>query len=323
MPTHYRLQPPFLYVAEQQDFSKAWEHFCCKLLNLKNKTNEIYVRNPPEQGVDLYYPSQKIAYQCKSIESGKSGDFNATKVVESIKAAKRIKKELGWEKYYLCVNVAISGTAEETIKKALPDIKILPNSHWVDLCENNAVEVERNFRRLVDVPRAKVLEAINDSFVPYYSDQLKKKVEADSFDIFLYTNRHDTAYRVPVAAEFTISELINIFQKFFKLPGPTDITSEGIRVSLSHSIVFNGKPIPLAETLKEVGITHGSIITYWTKVLWKDTENEFNGNFIHMMTSDTIDRMLKPKNQRRDAAISIFENNFLRPCFDAFDNEVS
>ncbi len=101
MSTHYRLEPPFLYVAEEQDFSKAWEHFCCKLLNLSNKTTEIYVRNPPEQGVDIYYPSKKIAYQCKSVESGKSGDFNAAKAIESIEAAKRIKTELGWQTYVL------------------------------------------------------------------------------------------------------------------------------------------------------------------------------------------------------------------------------
>ncbi|HBN90794.1 MAG TPA: hypothetical protein DD408_16665, partial [Rheinheimera sp.] len=71
MSIHYRLVPPFLYVPEEQDFSKAWEFFCCKLLNLSNMTTEIYVRNPPEQGVDIYYPSKKIAYQCKSVEYGK------------------------------------------------------------------------------------------------------------------------------------------------------------------------------------------------------------------------------------------------------------
>ena len=283
-------------------------------------TTEIYVRNPPEQGVDIYYPSKKIAYQCKSVESGKSGDFNVTKVVDSIEAAKRIQTELGWERYVLCVNVAISGAAEATLKKALPEIEILPISHWVGLCETNPVEVERNFRRLIEVPRAKVLDAIHDRFLDHYSAQLKKKVENTSFDVFLYSNRHDTAYRVPVSEDFSCSDLLGVFREFFKLPESDRISSEGINVSLSHAVVFNGKKVPLSVSLKEAGITHGSVITYWTTIIWEDAEAKFEGDVIHMMTSDIIGSNLTPS-QRGQRAVSAFSER-LRQSFQAFDDSL-
>lgn len=322
MSTHYRLEPPFLYVAEEQDFSKAWEHFCCKLLNLSNNTTEIYVRNPPEQGVDIYYPSKKIAYQCKSIESGKSGDFNAAKAIESIEAAKRIKTELGWQTYVLCVNVAISGTAEAALKKALPDIQIFPNSHWTQLCETHPVEVERNFRKLVEVPRAKVIDAIYNRFIEHYSVQLQEKIKESSFDIFLYSNRHDTTYRIPVSESFSCRDLLGIFRELFKLPESASIAAQGIKVSLSHAVVFNGKKMTLSNSLKDAGIVHGSVITYWTTIVWKDAEKEFEGAVIHMMTSDMINRATRTLSQRRDRAISEFSET-LKQCFQIFDNAVS
>ena len=322
MSSHYRLQPPFLYVPEHQDFSKAWEHFCCKLLNITNKTTEIYVRNPPEQGVDIYYPSLRIAYQCKSVESGKTGDFNAAKTIESIEAAKRIKDELPWEKYVLCVNVAVSGTAEAALKIALPAIEIRSSTHWTQLCEANPLEVERNFRRLVEVPRSKVLDAIQHRFVEQYSAELQAKIEASSFDVFLYSNRHDTTYRVPVSDDFTCKDLLGIFRQLFKLPESASIASEGINVSLTHALVFAGKKVPLPKTLKEAGIVHGSVITYWTTIRWKDTEREFEGDVLHMMTMDMVDGASRSPARRRAAAIVIFEES-LKRRFDEFDRDLS
>lgn len=91
----YKLYPPFLVVPEEQDFSDAWESFCFKILSLEKSKNNLHRRNPPEQGVDLYDTTDKIAYQCKSVESGKSGDFNVTQAVNSLKSALAIKDELG------------------------------------------------------------------------------------------------------------------------------------------------------------------------------------------------------------------------------------
>jgi hypothetical protein len=50
MSTQYRLEPPFLYVPEEQDFPKAWEHFRCKLLNLsKAQLKYMFVTCPSNE----------------------------------------------------------------------------------------------------------------------------------------------------------------------------------------------------------------------------------------------------------------------------------
>lgn len=280
------------------------------------------MRNPPEQGVDIYYTSKRIAYQCKSVESGKAGDFNAKNTVASIEAAERVKATIGWKKYVLCTNVAISGTAEAILRKALPSIEILSSSYWVALCERYPVEIERNFRLLLELPRPKVLRAINNRFVEYYASQLKEKLNRNSFDVFIYSNRHDATYRVPVSDEFSCGDLIAIFREFFKLPEAQEIESEGIRVSLSHSIVVNGSKIALSKKLKDVGIIRESVITYWTTINWRDSEREFKGDVIHFITADMLSRALKSREQRRDRAIKKFSES-IRQSFQAFDDSVS
>ena len=72
-----------------------------KFLNCEHKTSGIIRRISPESGVDLFYPLNKTAYQCKSIESGFTGGFNSTRVKDSYRAALSVKSSLGWDKYFL------------------------------------------------------------------------------------------------------------------------------------------------------------------------------------------------------------------------------
>ncbi len=322
MSTHYRLQPPFLYIAEQQDFSKAWEYFCCKLLNLNYKTNEIYVRNPPEQGVDIFYSSSKTAYQCKSVESGKSSDFNVSHAIDSIRAAKLIQAELGWEKYAICTNVAISGTAESKLKEELPDIKILPLSHWTTICEQHPIEVEANFRRLIEVPRPKALNLAYDSTDEYYPKHLREAAEQNPIDIFLYSNRHDTTYRIQVSENFSCSDLIELLQGFFKLPNAAKISSEDVTATLEHYVVFDGQKLPLPATLKKSGISQGSVITYLTTITWQDTEKKLHGGFYQMMTPDMFKVTTRSFEQRKTQALAKISKK-LKECFEHFETSVS
>src|SRR5882724_11915453 len=168
----YYLYPPFFVVPEESNFADAWEAFCCKLLNLKEGTDSIYRRHPPEQGVDLYNPTKQIAYQCKSVESGKSGDFNVNKALSSIESARAAKTALAWDHYVLCTNVDISGTAEQKIRATLPDILIRPKSYWQSLCEEFETYVEKNFRRLLSIPPKRTLDTITRVFNTSYSDEL-------------------------------------------------------------------------------------------------------------------------------------------------------
>src|SRR5260370_164353 len=115
----YILHPPIFVVPEETSFADAWEAFCCKTLNVREQTDEIYRRHHPEQGIDLYFPTKQIAYQCKSVESGKSSDFNVARALESVRVAKQVQPELGWKEYAICTNVDITGSSEKRLRAEL------------------------------------------------------------------------------------------------------------------------------------------------------------------------------------------------------------
>src|SRR5690349_4350784 len=131
----YQFFPPIFIVPEESNFPDSWEVFCCKLLNLENRTSSIHRRLPPESGVDLYYPEKKIAYQCKSVDTGLTTGFNLTKIKNSYNSALIIKSSLGWEKYVVCVNTELTGAQQENFARELPDVVILTKSFWISLCE--------------------------------------------------------------------------------------------------------------------------------------------------------------------------------------------
>jgi hypothetical protein len=316
----YYLYPPFFIVPEESDFADAWESFCCKLLNVKEKTDEIYRRNPPEQGIDLFYPSKQIAYQCKSVESGRSGDFNVTNAIDSIKAAKLIQSDVGWKEYILCTNVDITGLAEKKLRNELPNIILKPKSYWQNACEEFNSLVERNFRLLLVVPYQRVINTINEAFYSNYSDKLKDMLENDSYEIFLYSNRYDKIYRVTVSSEFKIEDLLHILRRFFDLPKSKTITSENITVSLNHSIVYEGKKQIFSKSLRESGMHSGSIITYWTTLVWLDEAKKFNSDHIHLITADDFNNMQSPQ-QRSAKAMGLFRED-IQTAFMKFDKSI-
>lgn len=315
----YHLYPPFFLVPEEGNFADAWESFCCKMLCLVENTDEIYRRNFPEQGIDLYYPTKKIAYQCKSVNSGKSGDFNVTKAINSIKSAKKVKNVVGWEKYAICTNVDITGASEVKIREELSDAIIHPKSYWQNLCEKYHQYVERNFRIILDIPPKRLMDTLNDSFYSGYSYKMKKDLKKDSIDIFLYSNRQDKIYRLPVSPYFKVKDLLQILRGFFKLPESDTFESEQITVSIRHSIVINGMKQAFSKTLQELGVVTGDIITYWTNFVWKDESDEFEGDVIHIITLGALER--RDPRLRAQKAIEKFEKEVQR-AFHEFDKSL-
>ena len=149
-------------------------------------------------------------------------------------------------------------------------------------CEKHPLEVERNFRKLLDVPQNRFVSAISNTFSVRYTEELRQQLEDSPFDIFLYSSRQDSVFRIPVAGSFTAGDVINILRNFFRLPKPATFSDENIQVSLNHSLVFDGKKVPLKNTLGEVGVVHGSVVTFWTQFAWKDLEDfRFDGDVIH------------------------------------------
>jgi hypothetical protein len=317
----YYFYPPFFVVSEENSFSDAWESFCCKLLNLAEKTDEIYRRKPPEQGIDLYYPNKKISYQCKSVESGKSGDFDASKTIESIRSARKIQSELGWEKYVLCTNVDLTGNAESKLRTELPNIILRTKTYWQSLCEANNEIVKRNFNVLLKIPQRKLEETISESFYEHYSEQMFEMLKNDSYEIFFYSNRYDRIYELKVSSSFKIDDLLHIIRNFFNIP-PFESSSEEISINTVYSIVFNEKTQPFNLTLKDAGIISGSIITFWKKYFWKDLKKigQVDTKMYHMTMKMMEIKFLSPEERYKIAAQK--RNQEIIKAFEKFNSEL-
>jgi hypothetical protein len=141
----------------------------------------------------------------------------------------------------------------------------------------------------------------------------------NSFEIFLYSNRHDKIYRIPVSPEYKVQDLLHILKWFFRLPGPRTMESEGISVGLSHSIVFDGKKQVFSKSLHEAGISAGSVITYWTTIVWEEENTQFDADIIHMLTMDTYER--RDPRKRAEQAMRIFDAD-IQKAFVQFDKEL-
>lgn len=309
----YRLTPPFLYVPEESSFPDAWEAFCCKLLKLEHATTDIFRRNPPEQGIDLFEPSRGYAYQYKSVESGKSGDFNASHALASYRSALKVQPSVGWKRYVLCTNVTLTGTAEASLKKEIPDLLILPASHWVGLCEANASAVARNFRTVIDVQPRQVSRGAGLLDVAAIFGDEEPQAGSDCFSVLLYSNKHDAVYRLPVRGGMLVGDLQEALEKLFELPRTFSIASENISVTLSHNIIVAGQPVSSGKTLAEAGIGPNSIVTYWTEMKCRDVERgaSLQGNVMHMQTALDL-RAYKSIEDRRYAAIGICNSRLKR-----------
>lgn len=308
MALEYRLLPPFLHVPEASSFPDEWERFCCKLLNLEHATTEIFVRSPPEQGIDLFYPTRKIAYQCKSVESGKSGDFNISHAIASYQSALPHQAAIGWAQYALCTNVDVTGTTLAKLQSAIPGLILLPASHWIGLCERHPLAVERNFRIVVDVQPRHVSYRENLGDVSAIFGDPPAQADPDRYMILLYSNRHDTLYRLPVRASMTVGQLVEALCELFRLPDQAAFESDQISVSLSHSLVFDGQRVPFGQTLASSGIGVGAAVTYWTTVRWQDRQEkrEFQGNIIHMQTLSGFTAS-RSQQERKEAALETYQ----------------
>jgi hypothetical protein len=266
----YHFHPPFFIVNTESSFADSWEVFCCKLLNLENRTAEIHRRLPPENGVDLFYPDQKIAYQCKSIENGLASGFNLAKVRNSYNSALTIKESLGWTQYIVCVNTDLTGAQQDNFQKELPGVGLLTKSHWTSLCHKFPGIVQDNFRRIISITPQKMEEKIKNKFPGSYPNHLKEMLKNDSFDLLFYSNRHNSVYRIPVSKQFKISDLLDILRVFFNLPTSKNDAWGGGEVSISYSIVCEDKDIAPGKTIEAAGLTEHSIICFWHKLRYTD-----------------------------------------------------
>ncbi len=161
----YQLYPPFFEISPKSSFDEAWECFCADVLNLSNNTRDIRRRTPPDFGVDLLWPTRRVAYQCKAVLYGKAGDLPVPKIFSSIERALEKRQEVGGEKYVLCVNIDPTGPQEAKIKAAFPGIEFLTPSFWIPECRRFSDAVRERFRLLVRVSEPTIERAVDDTFL--------------------------------------------------------------------------------------------------------------------------------------------------------------
>jgi hypothetical protein len=306
----YIFYPPFFIVNGETNFSDSWEEFCCKLLNLENKTSSIVRRLPPENGVDLFFPDEKIAYQCKSIEMGLTSGFNLTKIKDSYNSALKIKPSLGWDKYVICINIDLTGKQSENFKQELPDVTILTKSYWTSLCNKFPTMVYDDFRRLIPIHPRIVEEKITDGFYPDYSNNLKALLKTNSFDLLFYSNRCNSIYKIPVSKNFKMEDLLHILRGIFKLPQATEF-SGGVEFSISYSIVFNDEKVPLNQTIEESGIDENSIITFWLTMTYSLNNEKATATTMQALTTDSMKRTMDPVRYALEDYKALISNSFI------------
>lgn len=144
----FHLYPPNFVIEPATSFSDAWEKFCAYLLSIENKTTEIIRRVPPDDGIDLYWHSKKLAYQCKAVEGGATGEFPTQKAIASLRKALSTQRALEWEKYIICTNVDLTSRQEEKLRAIFRDVEFLTGSTWQLLCHKHISLVLGKFRLL-------------------------------------------------------------------------------------------------------------------------------------------------------------------------------
>jgi len=260
----YILHPPIFKEEYGLSFGESWEIFTLKLLKIHYKTNNIKKRNPPESGIDLYFPEKKIAFQCKSIAE-ENGKFNYTKVQKSLEDALKIQKELGWQKFIICTNCEETGKHIEKLKKIYKDIEIYSKHFWIYICENNPEVIQNNFRKIIDVPSAYQANKFkNISKIPLEIKEIIMN-KHDFFSIWLYVNQTHDLIPIDVCLDMTVEHLLNLVKGILGITSKTFIQHEEVLVSCQ--LYYQGIYINESDkTLADIRIKQGEVVSLDIKI---------------------------------------------------------
>lgn len=295
----YHLYPPFFVIEPQISLDEAWEAFCCELLNLENQTHFIRRRLPPDQGCDLLWEKEKIAYQCKAVE----GKLNLSKIRESIETAKKYQAALGWKKYVLCTNVDFTGSQEQKIRAMLPEIEFLPLTYWLALCKKFPQVADSRCRRLITIPSHSVVHAMDEAYLHAYATTLQEQLNESSFTLLVYSNFYDKVFELPVSPKFTVQDVLGILIKLFRLPRQMEYKDLEMEVSLRYSLVINGERVPFTKRLEELSFPSGEkpFVTFRKEVAVKDKAGYTQVTALHFLHEKSTSKRLSSWERSRTA----------------------
>jgi hypothetical protein len=245
----YHFHPPYFRSDPHPSFAEAWEVFCCRLLNLENDTNAIRRRKPPEQGVDLIWQTEGIAYQCKSVEH-ELGKFRIDKAKASLKTALEYQSHIGWKKYSICTNVMLTGTHEMALKRLWSDIDVYDHSRWQGLCQRFHEHIADYFCVLIPIVPAYLtneIKKINRRFVTDFLPRFSS--QEPLIHVLVGLHAYQNAFDLQIPASFTSQEFLLLLKELFLFPDPLTVSTSGEATFVTHYLCLGEQEIPLHQKL--------------------------------------------------------------------------
>ena len=245
----YHLYPPYFRSDPHFSFADAWELFCCQLLNLEHNTDEIRRRKPPEQGIDLIWHTQGIAYQCKSVEH-ELGKFRLDKARASLQTALKHQSEIGWKTYTLCTNVTLTGTQEMALRRLCPTLDIYDHSRWQTLCQRFHSHIAEYFCILLPIVAtslASEVQKINQRFARTFLPRFSPSEPL--IHVLVGLHAYPSAFDLQVPARYTVQEFLLLLKELFGLPDPLAATDADETVFITHYLCLGEQEIPLYQQL--------------------------------------------------------------------------
>lgn len=161
------------------------------------------------------------------------------------------------------------------------ELDLRSRSYWIAACDRFPDAVTRNFRQILRIPAQRTEDALREEFSRHYGDDLLQLLRDEPVTLFLYSNRHDKVYQLTVSLEFRVLNLLRVLKRAFRLPGQVSYSLDHLTVSLSHTLVFNGRRLSHEKTLRESGLAGRDLITYWTSFEITDPEGELSSTVMH------------------------------------------
>ncbi len=255
---YYYLYPPFFIIDPQTSFDKAWEVFCCQLLQLEHQTGEIHRRGLPEAGVDLFWPAQGIAYQCKSTENGQGGKISLTAMKKSLNDALQVQQDLGWQRYVFCTNVEVAGKHSAALRQIYPHIDFYGPPYWQLRCQSFHAHVTNRFRIIVPLmptyPSSgfeKAQQRYEQEFAPHFQ---REYGEDQLLKAYFFIDTYKGGFDIQLPMTFTAAEALHMLIELLQLPGALYLREYNTTIAPLHRLFIDEKEIPLHQQLGSLAL---------------------------------------------------------------------
>ncbi len=255
---YYYLSPEYFMIDPQTSFDDAWEVFCCQLLQLEHQTGEIDLRGQPEAGIDLFWPAQGIAYQCKSTVNGQGGKISLSAMKKSLNDALRVQHSQGWQRYVFCTNVVVAGRHKDALRQIYPHIDFYGPPYWQLLCQRFHTYVAHRFRimlPLIPPYPSSDFEKVQQRYEQELAPHLQKAYREDQlFKAHFMIGRYRGGFEIQLPLTFTVADAIHMLIELLQLPGTLYLHEYNITIAPLHRLFIDDKVVSLDQQLGSLAL---------------------------------------------------------------------